>query len=102
MRSLLCAAALAVGVSQVPNRPATWQMNQSTIIMPCNYSGFTDPQTLAGFSVIDFGVFVTDDCSPNDARVETIGAVPASCIAHSVPSPCYIADWSNAKQIWAQ
>ena len=41
-------------LAQVPNRPPTWQMNQSTIIMPCNGSGFTDPQSTAGWAVVDF------------------------------------------------
>lgn len=29
-------------------------MNLSTIIMPCNNSGFTDPETTAGWGIIDF------------------------------------------------
>ena len=33
---------------------STYQMNQSTIIMPCNNSGYTDPQTTVGWSIIDF------------------------------------------------
>lgn len=46
---------LVVGArAQLPNRTATWVMNQSTIIMPCNNSGFTDPETTKGWSVIDF------------------------------------------------
>ena len=32
----------------------TWQMNQSTIIMPCNNTGFTDPQTTLGWGIVDF------------------------------------------------
>ena len=35
-------------------RPATWQMNASTIIMPCNYTGYQDPSTTAGWGVVDF------------------------------------------------
>ncbi len=36
--------------------PATqsWQMNRSTIIMPCNYSGLTDPRTVADWAVTDW------------------------------------------------
>lgn len=29
-------------------------MNASTIIMPCNYTGFQDPSTTAGWGVVDF------------------------------------------------
>jgi hypothetical protein len=29
-------------------------MNASTIIMPCNYTGYQDPSTTAGWGVIDF------------------------------------------------
>jgi len=47
---LFCSFALA----QHPNYPPTWVMNASTIIMPCNYSGFTDPATTTGWGLIDF------------------------------------------------
>lgn len=40
--------------AQVPNRPPTYQMNLSTIIMPCNYSGFTNPAATVGWAVVDF------------------------------------------------
>ena len=40
--------------AQVPNRPPTYQMNQSLIIMVCNYSGYTDPQSTFGWSILDF------------------------------------------------
>ena len=32
----------------------TWMMNLSTIIMPCNNSGFTDPEATKGWGVVDF------------------------------------------------
>ena len=38
----------------LPPWPATWQMNASTIIMPCNYTGYQDPSTTAGWGVVDF------------------------------------------------
>eukprot|EP00759_Apiculatamorpha_spiralis_P046574 PhF_6_TR42883/c0_g1_i2/m.64969 len=40
--------------AQVPTYPPTYQMNLSTIIMPCNYSGYTDPSTTTGWALIDF------------------------------------------------
>ena len=32
----------------------TYQMNLSTIIMPCNDTGFTDPQSTKGWGIVDF------------------------------------------------
>jgi hypothetical protein len=40
--------------SQIPARKATWVLNESTIIMPCNNSGYTDPKRTVGWSIIDF------------------------------------------------
>lgn len=90
MRVLAAAAVAlaAVARAQVPITPVSYQMNRSTIIMPCNMSGagpaaagthagsyltalpiaaagYTDPASTVGWSVIDF-------------------------------------DWSNAKQLWAK
>lgn len=49
-------AGLLVGsvAGQVPNRPPSWLMNESTIIMPCNETGFTDPASTKGWSIVDF------------------------------------------------
>ena len=38
-----------------PFRAPPYSKPQSTIIMPCNYSGFTDPASTVGWSIIDFG-----------------------------------------------
>ena len=32
----------------------TWLMNKSTIIMPCNNTGYTDPKTTLGWGIVDF------------------------------------------------
>lgn len=32
----------------------TWMMNKSTIIMPCNNTGYTDPSTTLGWGIVDF------------------------------------------------
>jgi len=29
-------------------------MNKSTILMVCNYSGYTDPQSTKGWSIVDY------------------------------------------------
>ena len=63
-------AALAANVLQTPpncHYPAncpdkvlpradkqTWMMNKSTIIMPCNNTGYTDPSTTLGWGIVDF------------------------------------------------
>ena len=41
-------------VSQLPSAPPRYQMNLSTIIMPCNNSGYMDPQRTVGWAIIDF------------------------------------------------
>jgi hypothetical protein len=40
----------------VPRSPykQTWLMNLSTIIMPCNYTGYTDPASTKGWGIVDF------------------------------------------------
>ena len=32
----------------------TWLMNASTIIMPCNNTGYTQPASTAGWGIVDF------------------------------------------------
>ena len=32
----------------------TWMMNKSTIIMPCNNTGYTDPSSTKGWGIVDF------------------------------------------------
>eukprot|EP00729_Bicosta_minor_P009579 gene9579-35456_t len=44
----------SVVLSQVPAGDPVWQMNLSTIIMPCNNTGPTDPSSTKGWGVIDF------------------------------------------------
>lgn len=33
----------------VPAYPVTYMMNRSTVIMPCNYTGYIDPDAIAGW-----------------------------------------------------
>ena len=41
--------------NQVLPRPdkQTWQMNLSTIIQPCNNTGYTDPESTKGWGIVD-------------------------------------------------
>jgi hypothetical protein len=41
-------------VGELPSRPPQYQMNLSTIIMPCNNSGYTDPKSTVGWAIVDF------------------------------------------------
>ena len=38
----------------IPTWTPTYAMNQSTVIMPCNYTGPTNPSTTAGWKYLDF------------------------------------------------
>ena len=40
--------------AQLPTTTPSYQLNASTIIMPCNNSGYTNPKTTIGWSIIDF------------------------------------------------
>lgn len=44
----------AVCPGTLPSLPQTWQLNKSTIIQPCNYTGYSDPLSLRNWGVIDF------------------------------------------------
>jgi hypothetical protein len=52
--ALLALAAPRGAEAQLPSWPQSWRMNDSTIAMPCNYSGFTDPASLAGWAITSF------------------------------------------------
>ena len=39
---------------KLPPWPSTWAMNASTIIMPCNYTGYQVPETVSGWGIVDF------------------------------------------------
>jgi len=51
---LSCLCLVVLVTAQHPNYPPNYLMNMSTIIMPCNNSGFTDPSTTKGWGLIDF------------------------------------------------
>ena len=51
---VLAFVASATATSDLPSYPATWDMARSTIIMPCNGSGFADPHFFSKFGIVDF------------------------------------------------
>ena len=54
MVSAQCGNEGGSGPCHQPPWPATWQMNASTIIMPCNYTGYQVPKTVADWGIVDF------------------------------------------------
>ena len=52
--SILLAAFVATATAQFPNHPPQYIMNLSTIIMPCNESGFTTTDSVRGWGIVDF------------------------------------------------
>lgn len=64
LRASTLAGLAGLAAAQIPNRPATWVMNQSTIIMPCNNSGFTDPKSTVGWAIIDFDARTAEQSRP--------------------------------------
>ena len=46
----------------------TWMMNKSTIIMPCNNTGYTDPESTKGWGIVD--------CKPPALFLSHIGLTP--------------------------
>ena len=52
--TLAAASAIAEATPELPNWTPTYKMSESTTIMPCNYSGFTNPDIIKGFGLVDF------------------------------------------------
>lgn len=44
---------LRVSTAQLPEWPQSWAMNQSTIMMVCNYTGFVRPDITAKWTIVD-------------------------------------------------
>ena len=53
-RDLKGAGFIPLSATVLPSKPPRYQMNHSTIIMPCNNSGYMDPARTVGWSIIDF------------------------------------------------
>jgi hypothetical protein len=67
-------------------------MNKSTIIMPCNESGYTDPQSTKGWGIVDF------DWS--NAKVEWAKAKPMDCEERLVEQVKLTTDASPDTTVW--
>ena len=52
----------------LPTSQQTYLLNKSTIIMPCNYTGYTDPNTTLGWGIVDFG-----ECTPSVSPCAHVG-----------------------------
>eukprot|EP00037_Helgoeca_nana_P010376 m.91137 g.91137 ORF g.91137 m.91137 type:complete len:430 (-) comp20166_c0_seq1:237-1526(-) len=88
----LTAAFAQKGQPTIPNMPVTYQMNKSTIIMPCNESGYTDPQSTKGWGIVDF------DWS--NAKVEWAKAKPMDCEERLVEQVKLTTDASPDTTVW--
>lgn len=57
-----------------PRWEPSWQMNQSTIIMTCNQSGYTTATNVSKFAIVDY-----------DVRPTTAAAATAAATTHALP-----------------
>jgi len=80
------------GHPATPPYAVTWQMNKSTIIMPCNESGLTDPQSTKGWGIVDF------DWS--NAKTEWAKAKPMNCEEMLVEQVQKTTDASPGTTVW--
>jgi hypothetical protein len=51
---ILYTCCITTTIAQVPSWPSTWLMNQSTIAMLCNYSGYQNPSLTPPFAIQDY------------------------------------------------
>ena len=51
---LFISTLLSSSFAQVPSWPSSWRMNDSTIVMICNYSGYQDPSLTPTFRIQDY------------------------------------------------
>ena len=63
---------VSTAASSVPKWEPTYNMSLSTIVMPCNFSGYTDAALAAKFGIVDF------DCKPSRSASHT------AAFAHSL------------------
>ena len=58
---------------RVPRWEPEWDISKSTVAMPCNYSGYYDLDSLAGFGYLQF------DCAPDQTLQFSLARVAAGC-----------------------
>jgi len=84
--------ASAAGTSDLPSYPATWDMARSTIIMPCNGSGFADPHFFSKFGIVDF------DWS--NAKAAWANAHPMDCEERLVTQAAMVKAVNPDAKVW--
>ena len=52
--ALLLSFLASLALADVPSWPVQYQLNKSTIVMVCNYTGLVAPATMAGWAIQDF------------------------------------------------
>jgi hypothetical protein len=94
--TLLLALVGCVLAQLPPNIPQTWQLNRSTIAMPCNYTGFLDG-TPSPFAIVDI------DWSNNkgmDGRSGWAAAHPMDCEEDMVLQAQALKAKDPSKTVW--
>lgn len=77
----------------LPRFPHTYLMQQSTIFMPCNYSGHYNPQVAAKFGIVDF------DWS--NEKDEWINDSPMTCKERLLEQARVIKAINNETKVWS-
>jgi hypothetical protein len=98
------------GGGTLPHWAPTYEMARSTILQPCNTSGWFDPVLAGRYGVIDFGARAPSrliaPCPPRANLTQPGAPANATLTTHhpTVRAPhdrFRPPDWSNAKQLWA-
>lgn len=76
----------------LPKFPATYEMQKSTIFMPCNYSGHYNPSVAAKFGIVDFDWSNQKDQWVNDS--------PMTCKERLLAQAKVIKAINNETKVW--
>ena len=68
-----------------PRWEPSWQMNQSTIIMTCNQSGYTTATNVSKFAIVDYDVRPTTARAAATAAATTYALPPLPVLLHCSP-----------------
>ena len=62
----------------LPRWQPSWQMNQSTIVMTCNQSGYSTAANLSKFAIVDYDVRPCHRCAAAAAATAAAAAAAAA------------------------
>ena len=79
-------AALSPVAAQFPPWQQSWRMSDSSIAMPCNFSGYTEPSSVAGWSITSFdwsnSLYAWSAATPMDTDERNLAQVALSKAAN--------------------